>query len=145
MIVSTVFPTEAALSEGKYIYMEDLLALEQGSLRCRGPIPDTFKTICTPYVGTEWAKLLHILRGISEGFRVGMNPSLIGGPLQSAKSNMQSARDYPEVVDNYLEKECSLGRVVGEGNGRSPYKSVWPDSESQSAGEVATHCRPLPS
>ena len=123
MIVSTMFPTEAALSEGKYIYMEDLLALEQGSLRCRGPIPDTFKTICTPYVGTEWAKLLashpdrdfveYILRGISEGFRVGMDPSLIGGPLQSAKSNMQSARDYPEVVDNYLEKECSLGRVVG--------------------------------
>ena len=74
-------------------------------------------------MGTEWAKLLashpdrdfveYILRGISEGFRVGMNPSLIGGPLQSAKSNMQSARDYPEVVDNYLEKECSLGRVVG--------------------------------
>ena len=39
MIVSTMYPTEAALSEGKYIYMEDLLALEKGSRRCRGPIP----------------------------------------------------------------------------------------------------------
>ncbi len=34
-------------------------------------------------------------------------------PLSSARSNMLSATRNQEVVDKYLEKEVSLGRVIG--------------------------------
>lgn len=33
--------------------------------------------------------------------------------LVSARSNMQSAAQKPEVIDSYLSKEVELGRVVG--------------------------------
>ena len=35
------------------------------------------------------------------------------GKRESAKRNMLSAREHPAVVQDYLENECSKGRVLG--------------------------------
>ncbi len=81
------------------------LALEQDSLN----------GIVTPYVVAEWERLLvahpdkdfvaYIAHGIR--FRIGADQSL---PFRSASSNMQSAKENAQVIDDYLRAEC---RVVG--------------------------------
>ena len=74
----------------------------------------------TPLVYAEWEALLRrlpdqtyadfILSGLRHGFRIGFNRA---SPLRSAKRNMQSAYDHPEVVTHYLEEEVKAGRVLG--------------------------------
>ena len=51
-----------------------------------------------------------LLRGFQEGFRIGFHRP---APLQSASRNMLSALQHPEVVREYLEKECSMNRMLG--------------------------------
>ena len=103
--------------------MDDLCALEQ-VYQLRGASPlDCLGAIVTPYVMAEWERLLvshqdrdfvaYIVRGITSGFRIGVDPSLINGQFQSTNSNMQSARDNAQVIDSYLGTECSLNRVIG--------------------------------
>lgn len=52
----------------------------------------------------------YVLDGISNGFRVGFSPS---HKLKSAKNNKPSALQHAAVVDEYLAREVSLGRVAG--------------------------------
>ena len=85
------------------------------------PVPEQLQRIVTPLVGEQWEKHLqthpdrgfreYLLRGIQEGFRVGYNYER--GSCTRAKSNMLSAAQNPEVVEQYLAKEVRLGRVVG--------------------------------
>ena len=51
------------------------------------------------------------IKGISEGFRIGY----IGHEIncQSARTNLQSAYEHPDVVREYLKKEVREGRVAG--------------------------------
>jgi hypothetical protein len=51
-----------------------------------------------------------LLEGICHGFRIGFNRQ---APLSPVACNMQSAREHPEVIDVYIAKECSLGRMLG--------------------------------
>ena len=53
----------------------------------------------------------YILRGLQLGFRIGFQHGK--GMCTSAKSNMLSANQNPGVVDEYLQKEVRLGRVIG--------------------------------
>ena len=48
--------------------------------------------------------------GLTHGFRIGLQR---GAPLRSAHDNLESARQHPEVIRAYLEKECRLGRMLG--------------------------------
>ncbi len=99
--------------------MDDLHALEQVSAS-GGPALDSLNGIVTPYVVAEWERLLaahpdrdfvaYIVHGIRSGFQIGADQSL---PFRSASSNMQSARENAQVIDDYLRAECSLSRVVG--------------------------------
>lgn len=50
------------------------------------------------------------MNGIRLGFRVGFRYSQ---RIHSAPSNMLSAREHPEVIRDYLAKECNEGRVLG--------------------------------
>ena len=52
-----------------------------------------------------------VLEGISKGFRIGF----VAPPssLNSARSNLHSAFEHPDVVTEYLSSEVSLGQVVG--------------------------------
>ena len=107
------------LLEGKYVYMEDLRTLSS-----RTPLSPTtslkdWYTINTPLRINEWRLQLkehpdpdfvaYILRGITEGFRIGFNYQ--DHTCESAKRNMKSALDNPQVVREYLALESKLGRI----------------------------------
>ena len=51
-----------------------------------------------------------LLSGINEGFRIGFRPPSL---LRSASCNMRSALNHPDVVQAYLDAECSRGRMLG--------------------------------
>ncbi len=70
---------------------------------------DAWERLLTTYPNAQLARFL--LRGILEGFHIGYNPTLAS--LRSAKSNMRSAHQHPEVVSDYLSKEVAAGRVAG--------------------------------
>ena len=53
----------------------------------------------------------YVLTSLREGFHIGFETSSV--TLRSASSNMLSALVHPSVIDAYLEKEISHGRVVG--------------------------------
>ncbi len=107
---SAVPPIEASLAGGRYLYMDDLRALEQVSAHGGPPL-----AIVTPYVLTEWDRLLaahpdrdfvaykYIVRGIRSGFQIGVDHSLL---FRSVSSNMHSARENAPVIDDYLRAEC---------------------------------------
>ena len=57
----------------------------------------------------DQAFVQYLLRGISEGFRIGFDRTC---PLQSTSRNMHSAREHPEVVQAYLHKERLAGRLL---------------------------------
>ena len=48
--------------------------------------------------------------GTRDGFRIGFNYSMA---KQASIHNMLSAMELPEVVRDYLSKECSKGRELG--------------------------------
>ena len=52
----------------------------------------------------------YICQGLRYGFRIGFQRS---AQLRPAKANMESAKQHPDVVSEYLHKECSLGRMLG--------------------------------
>ena len=53
----------------------------------------------------------YVTAGLREGFRIGF--SYKKSKVKKASQNMQSAYEHPEVVSDYLQKECKEGRVVG--------------------------------
>ena len=53
----------------------------------------------------------YLVTGLREGFRIGFDY----GTHQCRKSgdNMRSAQQHPQVVRNYVLKECEAGRLLG--------------------------------
>lgn len=108
---------------GKYAYMEDLrtLANRVAPSMAGTNLPPNWSAIITPLVADEWQRQLmghpdqeftgYLLRGITEGFRIGFN--YCDCKCKSAKRNMQSAIDNPQVVREYLALENGMGRIVG--------------------------------
>ncbi len=84
-------------------------------------LPEGWRAIITPLEWTVWAECLRdhpdqgfrdlIVSGLREGFRIGFNYEASMG--QSSSKNMPSALERPEVVREYLLKECAEGRVIG--------------------------------
>ena len=56
-------------------------------------------------------KVDYVLSGLRHGFRLGFHPE--STHLKSAKANCPSALKQPSIIDEYLAKEVSLGRVFG--------------------------------
>ena len=56
-------------------------------------------------------KVDYVLNGLHFGFHLGFRPHLC--KLKSAASNCPSANEHPSLIDEYLNKEVSLGRVFG--------------------------------
>ena len=77
-------------------------------------------TISTPLQVDKWSEALaahpdqafvrYVCDGIRCGFRIGFDRS---SQLRSATTNMQSAFEHPGVISQYLQKELSLGRLLG--------------------------------
>ena len=57
------------------------------------------------------SKVEYILNGFRYGFRLGLHSNTI--TLKSAKKNCPSSAEHPAIIDKYLAKEVSLGRVAG--------------------------------
>ena len=102
-----------------YPYTAHLLEFERRSSRRH--VPEWLRTVSTPLVRDKWSRVLeshpdsafrdYILRGISEGFHIGFNHKIHA--CKQASSNMHSALENPDVIQEYLEKEVAKGRVVG--------------------------------
>jgi len=83
-------------------------------------LPEQLKIITSPLKVAKWQTLLRdhpdkqfaefILNGIQSGFRVGFDYS--HGKLKTRKRNMLSALSNPSIVDTYLHRELSLGRLL---------------------------------
>ena len=82
--------------------------------------PPAWNTVTTPLQLPTWKLALrshpdqafaqYIIKGITEGFRIGYSRQ---APLKSAQQNMYSAREHPEIIQDYLHKECARGRMLG--------------------------------
>lgn len=108
--------TKGMVKNGKYIYMNHLLAFDT----CR-PLRDVSGLIISsrihsPLSASVWAHELsahpdkayveYILQGISKGFRIGFDRRQ---SIHSVSSNLHL--DNPEVVTEYLHREVSLNRM----------------------------------
>ena len=95
--------------------------LSQNSLPNRVLVPPEACRISTPLNTYAWCIYLQsypyqelaqfFLEGISEGFRIGFNYHTLH--LKSARRNLEGARSHPEVVQEYLNTEVHMGRVIG--------------------------------
>ena len=110
------------LQAGEYAYMEHLRAISSRVPSTPTSFPHTtFSAINTPLIVDEWRHQLsehpdaeftdYLVRGMTEGFRIGFNYQEC--TCRSAKRNMLSAIQNPQVVGYYLDLECKLGRIVG--------------------------------
>ena len=100
-------------------------------------IPPDACQIKTPLIKEAWLHHLqsyhhrdlaqYFLDSISNGFQIGFQ----GANLQSANKNLQSATAHPNIVEEYLKHELSLGRMSG------PYPiSVCPDVHVSSRAQM---------
>ena len=87
----------------------------------------------------------YIADGIKNGFRVGYNYEEVN-QLCSSPANMASAMQHPEVIREYLAKECSEGRVLGPLDPTQfplcPHEPLWGNSERVDR-KMETHSRPV--
>ena len=87
-------------------------------------VPECLREIVSPLKVCKWHSYLHqhpnqefaevILRGISEGFRIGYDASW--GPLRQKQSNMLSAMEHPEVVAEYVAGKSAAGWFICVGS-----------------------------
>ena len=76
-------------------------------------------SIMTPLDWRKWSQALslypdetfkeYIISGLKQGFRIGLK----GSRCCSAVGNMKSAMEQPQVVSEYLQRECAAGRILG--------------------------------
>ena len=88
---------------------------------CSYTVPLTASIIHTPLCAAAWHLALRshpdqclvefMLNGICNGFRIGFTK--LPSSLKAARSNLEGAREYPDIVTDYLNIEISLGRVAG--------------------------------
>ena len=101
------------LFKGKYRYTADLLALENNTSN-----PIQGRQIASPLQLQAWQEGLasypdqtfaaFLLRGIANGFRIGVPSSFTNTPVHR---NLRSAQEHPEIIQEYLDREEALGRI----------------------------------
>ena len=101
--------------------MDELVELD--SRRKEGPVmvSTMLTTYPSPLKWRDWEDCLathpdrrfadYITNGIREGFRIGYDYR--SHKCKKATSNMRSATDHPEVIREYIAKECAEGRILG--------------------------------
>ena len=102
-----------------YEYTSDLLCLDfcrpSSEHQCQALIG-----IRTPLCAAAWDRALvshpdrafthHVSQGLHQGSRIGFNHRT---PLKSAASNTGSAHQHPTIISEYIDKELSLGHMLG--------------------------------
>ena len=105
---------------GKYVYMEDLRALDACRPLKASVVPDEVGVVSSPLVASEWEAVLaghpdrefaaFVVRGIGEGFRIGFDyRHSLGG---KNPKNMRSANVTPDPIDRYVRAELQEGRLI---------------------------------
>ena len=132
---------------GRYIYLDDLLALDRHRPGTRdAPLPAALGHSVTPLCSDGWALHLrhhpdqhfvaYLLQGIKTGFRLGFDRS---HDCQPATRNLRSARDHPEVIDTYIGREKTLGRVIPR---QDQQAAQTPELTVSPIGVIPKHNRP---
>ena len=103
------------LEGSHYLYMQQLMEIDKCRQVPKLTPPQELTAICTPLVLAVWREKLagypdpafsdYILKGISEGFRIGYSYGT--KPLRSLSCNLLSAEQYPSV-----SAELAQGRIV---------------------------------
>ena len=104
---------------GRYRYTEDLLRINGGLPRQAQAHP-RLSRVSTPLMIKAWKSALrqhpdadfarYISDGLYYGFHIGVQP---GHRLCPAGANMPSARDNPQIIEDYLQKELRVGNILG--------------------------------
>lgn len=113
---------EDQIVSGRYVYTVDLLRMSACiPLPMAQPTPPGLDQVHSPLVLQRWRQSLqnypdttfakYLLEGIAGGFRIGFDYQQ--HKCRSAKRNMLSATQHQSVIDEYLAKECSVGRIIG--------------------------------
>ena len=99
--------------------MRQLKALDSLRPEQQKQLPSELCCITTPLIAATWEEALrqhpakqfrdYVVSGIKSGFRVGFDYT--NHKLVSSKSNMLSASSNPQIIEEYLQHEVSLGRM----------------------------------
>ena len=132
-----------------YIYMKDLVELEARANSTELALPAGLNSIVTPLHTPAWRTALsehpdkdfaqYMCNRLSYGFHIGFDCSQ---PMKSVCANMPSASLHSEVITKFLDKERSLGRIMGPFNdsriqvNRCGSKRPYP-------GQMASHYRSI--
>ena len=102
--------------------MRDLRRLNECCPMVPSSLSGVRKKVVTPLKWKVWDEYLashpdqeyqsYIVTGLQRGFRIGFDYNQRKG-CRKATSNMLSVMEKPEVVRDYLSKECAEGRVLG--------------------------------
>ena len=69
----------------------------------------------------------YVLSGLREGFRIGYNYQ--AHKCKKCDDSIKSAKEFPQVSDEYITKECRAGRLLGPigptNIPRHPSELVW--------------------
>ena len=100
------------------MYTKDLMSLNTHANRMAAD--SCFASIKTPLNRQAWTKNLskhpdkdyvhYLLNGIEHGFQIGADESY---PFRSAGQNMLSAKQNPDVIEQYITKENVGGNILG--------------------------------
>ena len=106
-------------TNGLYLYTHNLLTLNSFCNPVTNRLPMECLVVNTPLNRQAWQaalvnhpdrQLVHFLvEGIRQGFRIGFDYSMHS--TKSKTGNMKSACDNPVPVNQYLDKELTLGRI----------------------------------
>ena len=53
----------------------------------------------------------YIVRGLRDGFRIGYDYQ--AHKCKRCDDNLKSVKDHPQVIEDYIRKECTMGRLLG--------------------------------
>ena len=110
--------------------MPDLAALNSKTPRSQPKLTPELQTVKTPLKLEAWREALsnhpdrgfvqYILDGMHNGFRIGFDYTAC--TTAAVKSNMLSAIQHAATVNEYLQRECLEGRMLGP---LSPAQAPW--------------------
>ena len=114
-VPSTESRSAAPRVEHTHTLTASLLALEAIAAPCISPLPDTsdflplqiWNRYLVSYPDQAFAEYLR--RGITHGFRIGVNPTK---SLRPAHGNLASVRAHPATVSEYIRRECANGKLA---------------------------------
>lgn len=104
-----------------YPGLEDLLLLDSCRRDPRFRVSPALEGVTSPLHWEAWKDALalhpdgqyvnYLVAGLKEGFRIGFDYRT--HRCRKCKENMRSAKQHPQVVREYIQKECEAGRILG--------------------------------